>query len=145
MPSFTVTKTAEEAARLTSPAAMHDQWRAAFVKTQMWMLESLLESHFELTSPNTRYKPNKMSYETWKKKHHPDAIYQLVVSGKLRRAVLNGQVQYDGNIKFDLPEYGLYQIEAGRDFLKLDDEEKKKMTKHFTKEFYELRKKFVMG
>ena len=144
MPSFTVRKTAEEAARLTSPAVMHEQWRVAVVKTQQWMLETLIEQHFMLTSPNNRYKPNKPTYEAWKKQHG-GGIFQLVVSGRLKAAVINGKVQQDGTILFDLPEYGLYQIRAGRDFLSLDAAENKLMSERFTKEFFALRKKFVQG
>lgn len=102
-------------------------------QTQLYYLNVLIENHFKLNNPNGQYTPNTQKYEQWKKKHYGN-LPQLVLSGALRKAVENGRVKSNGVIVFDLPDHGLYQIEAGRDFLKLwnsDVEELQKVYPQF--------------
>jgi len=66
---------------------------------------------------------------------------QLVVSGYLKRRVLAGRVQANGKLRFDLPDYGIYQIELGRDFLRADSKEKKLMAKWLRQELRIIRAK----
>lgn len=143
MPTINKTTTLDEAARLTSPAVLREHWMLTVVKTQEFYVEQLIEDHFRLKSPNREYKPNKASYERWKKKYYPSAIYQLVITGRLRNAVRNGKVRSDGTILFNLPEYGLFQIEAGRDFLAQTRNDKKKLSKVFTRSFFDIRKRYI--
>jgi hypothetical protein len=110
----------ETALSLTNAKTIKGDLLKAKYQTQIYYLEEMIHQHFDKSNPNLQYgyRPNKMTYEFWKKKYHPTAIYQLVLSGRLRNAVLNGRVdRATGKISFSLPEYGLYQLKAGRDFV----------------------------
>lgn len=105
---------------LTNSKTLKGDLLKAKTQAMVYYLEEMISRHFEKPNPNSAYgyKPNKITYEIWKKKYHPESLYQLVLSGRLRNAVLNGRVDSkDGSISFNLPEYGLYQLKAGRDFI----------------------------
>lgn len=143
MPTINKTTDLDTAIRLTSPSVMREHWRLATVKTQEFYIEVLIENHFRKKSPNSEYEPNKPSYEKWKRKYYPQALYQLVLTGRLLNAVRKGKVRSDGTILFNLPEYGLFQIEAGRDFLSQTRDDKKKLSKIFTRSFFDIRKRYI--
>lgn len=143
MPSFIKVVTLDELERINSPAHMREQWRISTIKTQEYYLEMLISDHFLHSSPNKYYKPNTMKYEAWKKRYYPTAIHQLVLTGRLQHAVESGKVNSNGSITFNLPEYGLYQIVAGRDFLSPTIADTNKLSKRFTKEFFTLRSKYI--
>lgn len=108
----------ETAIKLTAASILKRDLRRARILAITYYLENLIENHFRMISPNLRYKPNKITYEQWKRKYHPDAVYQLVLSGRLRNAVLRGKVDgRNAKVTFNIPEYGIYQIRADRDFL----------------------------
>ena len=105
---------------LTNSKTLKGDLLKAKAQAMVFYLEEMIQEHFNYPSPNVKYnyKPNKLTYEIWKRKTHPNALYQLVLSGRLRNAVLNGKVDSrDGSIRFNLPEHGLYQLKAGRNFL----------------------------
>jgi len=105
---------------LTNSKSLKGDLLKAKYQAMVYYVEEMIHKHFNKPNPNLeyRYKPNKLSYEIWKKKYHPDALYQMVLTGRLRNAVLNGKVDSKtGKVRFNIPEYGIYQLEVGRDFL----------------------------
>jgi hypothetical protein len=112
-------------------------------KAIKWFIDNLLIEHFQ--AGNTQrygYKPNKPSYDAWKKKHGSNI--QLVVSGELQKAVqATAKVNPNGTFKVNVPKYGLYQIELGRDFLKPNSSELNLINKQYKKYLLEIRKKTV--
>lgn len=145
MPSFHKKVTQQELDRILDPRRVAEQQRAAKVKAMVWALEKLLKRHFELHNGNTRYVPNTKSYEEWKRRKHPNSLYQLVLSGELRDAVMRGKVTRDGEYVFSLPNYGIYLIEGGRDFLSFDRDEDKQIDNKRLTEFFKIRKEFANG
>lgn len=127
MNNFVTTIDLDAALSLTNSKTLKGDLLKAKVQTMIYYLEEMIQEHFNYRSPNIKYKykPNKMTYEMWKAKYHPEAMYQLVLSGRLMEAVLSGKVdRLTGKIVFNLPEYGLYQLQAGRNFLDPNDYDK---------------------
>lgn len=112
--------------------------KLAKMRTMMYYVQKLLVSHFQMISPNKIYTPNKLSYQLWKAKH-VGVLWQLVVTGRLRNAMLGGTVKQDGSVFFDIPEYGLYQIKAGRDFVSPTKRDKIAMERRFKQELKSIR------
>jgi len=100
----------------------------------------LLTSHFLLYNGNSRYRKNSVEYEVQKAEKF-GRLPQLVVSGYLKSRVLAGKVQGNGKLRFDLPDYGIYQIIVGRDFLRADSKEKRLMAKWLRAELKIIRSK----
>lgn len=106
--------------RLTNSKTLKGDLLKAKTQAMVYYLEEMIHKHFDKPNPNMQYgyRPNTIKYEIWKRKYHPESLYQLVLSGRLRNAVLNGKVDRNtGKIRFNLPEYGLYQLEADRNFI----------------------------
>jgi hypothetical protein len=119
MSQFTISCDIDVALKLTNSKTLKGDLLKAKTQAMVYYLEELIHKHFDKPNANMEYKyrPNTMKYEIWKKKNHPDALYQMVLSGRLRNAVLNGKVDRStGKISFNIPEYGLYQLQADRDF-----------------------------
>jgi hypothetical protein len=105
---------------LTGSKTLRGDLLKAKAQMMVYYLEEIIQEHFNYPNPNFKYKykPNTSKYEMWKKKYHPESLYQLVLSGRLRNAVLNGKIdKVTGKIVFNLPEYGLYQLKAKRNFI----------------------------
>jgi hypothetical protein len=120
MNNFTVTTDIDVALSLTNSKTLRGDLLKAKYMALVWYVEEMIHKHFDKPNPNMeyRYKPNKLTYEMWKKKYHPDAINQLVLTGRLKSAVERAKVDpKTGKISVSVPEYGIYQLEAGRDFL----------------------------
>jgi hypothetical protein len=99
-------------------AQLPNDKKLSIVQTAQWYVDNLIKLHF--TSGNGArqgYKPNTSKYNDWKRKHYGE-LPQLYLSGRLYKAVLAGKVnKATGEVIFDLPQWGLYQVKAGRDFL----------------------------
>jgi hypothetical protein len=116
----------------------------AKINTLVMYVNRLIKKHFKSKNPNVAYgyKPNSVEYEMWKLKHY-GSLPQLVLSGELASAVQNGRVLKNGKISFDLPKYGLYQLQDGRDFLSPNAKDLKEMEAYFKKELVRIRKKRI--
>ena len=137
----TVETDMQTALKLTNSKTLKGDLLKAKIQSQVYYVNELIKSHFQRISPNTYYKPNKPSYETWKRKHFT-SLYQLVSTGRLRNAMLNGRVNSStGKITFNIPEYGIYQIEAGRDFLNPSRDDQIQMQIKLRQELFEIRSK----
>lgn len=112
-------------------------------KAIKWFIDNLLIEHFQ--SGNTQrygYTPNNPKYDAWKKKHGNNI--QLVLSGELQKAVMaSARVNNNATLKVSVPKYGIYQIELGRDFLKPNSVELKKINAQYKKFLLEIRQKTV--
>lgn len=113
-------------------------------KAMRWYIDNLLIQHFQ--KGNTLkygYKPNKAAYNEWKRKHGGGNI-QLVLSGELRDAVMmSARVNNSATLTVNVPQYGIYQMELGRDFLKPDSKDMKLINKMYRKFLMEIRLKTV--
>lgn len=112
-------------------------------KAIRWFIDNLLMEHFQ--AGNTErygYEPNKPAYDAWKRKHGNNI--QLVMSGELKAAVeTTARVNPNGTFRVDVPKYGIYQIELGRDFLEPNSKELTLINRQFRKFLKEIRKKTV--
>jgi hypothetical protein len=112
-------------------------------KAIKWFIDNLLIEHFQIgNTQRYGYAPNKKKYDEWKHKHGNNI--QLVLSGELQKAVeRTARVNNNATFKVTIPKYGIYQIELGRDFLKPNSNEMKKINSQFKKYLVEIRKKTV--
>lgn len=98
--------------------------RVIALKYYIWRI---ISRHF--ANGNTQkygYKENKADYDQWKKRNFGN-LPQLVLSGELKKAAENATVTKDGKIIFNVPMYGMYQIDLGRDWASPSDEEIKEI------------------
>lgn len=139
--TITATVTPAQYSRIQSSLAL-DKLNAK-KKAIKWFIDNLLIEHFQ--SGNTQrygYKPNTISYDAWKKKHGLNI--QLVVSGRLQKAVqASARVSSDATLKVTIPEYGIFQIELGRDFLKPNSAEIKRINTKYRQFLVEIRRTTV--
>jgi hypothetical protein len=80
-----------------------------------YYIKELLIKHF--SNGNTGkygYKPNSFKYEASKAKKH-GILPQLVLSGKLKDSALKATVR-GSTIFFNIPAYGKFQVDMGRDW-----------------------------
>jgi hypothetical protein len=138
MKQFEVTMSLEEAEAQCTPEQFKADIKDAKNATLLYYLKEMIRDHFIHKNPNGFYPPNTIKYEEWKRKHY-GLLPQLVLSGRLRAAVLAGKVK-DGNIVFNLPEYHIYQLRAGRDFLSPTKSEERKLKNQLLDELFEIRK-----
>lgn len=133
--------TQEQFGRIQSSLAL-DKLNAK-KKAIKWFIDNLLIEHFQVgNTQKYGYKPNKLKYEEWKKKHGGNI--QLVLSGELKKAVeKSAKVSNRAELVVNVPEYGLFQIKLGRDFLKPNSRELKKINQMYRKFLKEMRIKTV--
>lgn len=112
-------------------------------KAIKWFIDNLLIEHFQ--AGNTQrygYKPNKPSYDAWKKKYGNNI--QLVLSGELKKAVeATARVNSDASFRVSVEKYGLYQIRLGRNFMKPNSMEIRKINAQYKKFLKEIRIKTI--
>jgi hypothetical protein len=87
------------------------------------------------------YTPNTPEYQRQKQKKFGN-LPQLVLTGELKRAAENAQV-VNNKIQFNIPNYGLYQIDLGRDFITPTEDEQREILGVFRRELIRLARQFV--
>lgn len=93
--------------------------------------EEELPKRFEFGNTNKyNYIPNTIQYENRKFKTYGNQP-QLVVNGHLKDQVVNLVKVSSRAMVLTYPIYGRYQIENGRDFTKMRDEDSKEISKRF--------------
>jgi hypothetical protein len=112
-------------------------------KAIRWFIDNLLIEHFQIgNTQRYGYTPNSAKYEAWKKKFGGNI--QLVLSGKLKEAVIrSARTTNEAKIKVSVPEYGIINIQLGRDFLKPNSQELKIISKKYKEFLVQIRKKTV--
>lgn len=121
MNEFEIVCDIDVALSLTRAKTLKGDILTAKYQAMIFYVEELIMEHFGYKNPNIRYnyKPNTKKYEEWKQKYHPTAINQLVLSGRLQRAVEAAKVDRNtGKVSVSVPEYGIFQMKIHkRDFL----------------------------
>lgn len=114
-------------------------------KAIKWFIDNLLIEHFQAgNTAKYGYTPNSPKYQEWKRKHGLDPNVQLVLSGRLKQEVLrSAKVTNKATLRVSVPEYGIYQIELGRDFLEPNSSELRLLNKQYKKFLQEIRQKTV--
>lgn len=128
---------------LTNSKTLKGDLLKAKTRAMVWYVDNLIMEHFAYPNPNMKYKykPNTERYEAWKRKYHPEAVNQLVLSGRLKRAVQRAVVdQQTGKVQVSVPEYGLYQMYIHkRDFLSPNRSDLLKINKQIKRNLYIIR------
>jgi len=89
-----------------------------------------------------KYTPLSPEYRKWKFKNFGN-LPVLVLSGRLRDRMRAGRVTREGDrvrVRFNIPEYGRYQLAAGRNFIDPNAADYREMEKVLKRELTRIRK-----